>query len=265
MTALSTTAPVHRSPARALRHGLTLTWRSLVKIKHSPEQLLDITLQPIIFVILFVFLFGGAIAQDWRNYLQYVLPGIMTQTVVFMTLSTGIGLNTDITKGVFDRLRSLPIARSAPLVGTVLGDLVRYLTSLAVVLGFGTALGFRIRTGPLSLLAACALTLAFGFALCWTSTLLGLVAKTPQSMQGLGAVVVFPLTFGSNVFVPADTLPGWLRAWVQVNPVTQLTSAVRGLLLGGPVAGPAVATLLWAAGIFAVFFPLAVGAYRRRA
>jgi len=148
-----TATAVDRTPRRpfpAVRHGLTLAWRSLLKIKYNPEQLIDLTLQPIIFVILFVFLFGGAVAGDWRDYLQFVLPGILVQTVVFATLGTGIGLATDIKTGIFDRFRSMPIARSAPLVGTVAGDVVRYVVSGVVVLAFGMVLGFRIHTGPLA-------------------------------------------------------------------------------------------------------------------
>jgi oleandomycin transport system permease protein len=251
-------------PLRALGHGLTLTWRSLVQVRRSPEQLLDLTLQPIIFIVLFTYLFGGAIAQDTHTYLQFVLPGILVQTVAFATLRTGIGLNTDITKGIFDRFRSLPIARSAPLVGAVLGDVVRYVVSVVVVLAFGMALGFRVQTGPLEALAACALVLVFAIGLCWISASIGLVVRNPQTVQGLGAMLMFPLTFGSNLFVQTSTLPGWLQAWVEINPVTQLVTATRGLLLGGPVAGPALASLLWTAGITAVFAPLAISLYRRR-
>jgi oleandomycin transport system permease protein len=265
MTAIA--PPVRRriGPITALHHSLTLTWRSLLQIRHSPEQLLDLTLQPIIFVVLFVFLFGGAIEQDTHRYLQFVLPGILVQAVAFATLRTGIGLNTDITKGIFDRFRSLPIARSAPLTGTILGDVVRYVVSLAIVLLFGMLLGFRIRTGPLSALAACALVLAFALALCWISATLGLLVRTPQTVQGIGGMLLFPLTFGSNVFVQTATLPGWIQAWVKVNPITKLVLATRGLLLGGPVAVPVLQTLLWVAVIVGVFAPVAIALYRRRA
>lgn len=269
MTAVATRAPTRRvrPPAPALpsvRHGLTLTWRSLLKLKHSPEQLLDVVLGPIVFVLLFVFLFGGAVAGDWRDYLQYVLPGILVQTIVFATLGTGIGLSTDIKTGIFDRFRSLPIARSAPLVGTILGDVARYVLSGGVVLAFGMLLGFRVHTGPLAVLAAYGLVLVFAIAVCWVTALVGLLVKTPQSVQVFGFVVLFPLTFGSNIFTLPATMPGWLRAWVEVNPVSALTTALRGLLDGGPVAGAVLETLLWSAGIVAVFAPLAVGAYRRR-
>jgi len=245
--------------------GMTLAWRSVLKIKHSPEQLLDVTLTPIIFVVLFVFLFGGAVAGRWQDYLQQVLPGIMVQTVLFASMGAGTAINTDITQGIFDRFRSLPIARSSPLVGHVVGDVVRYVVSLLVILAFGTALGFRIRTGPLPALAACLELLAFALAVSWIPTTLGLLVRTPQTVQGIGFLVLFPLTFGSNIFVRPSTLPGWLQGWVSVNPVSHLVDATRGLLRGGPVAGPVLLTLLWTVAIVAVFAPVAIGVYRRRA
>jgi oleandomycin transport system permease protein len=253
------------TPDRALRHSLTLAWRTLVRIRRNPEQLLDVTLQPIVFVTLFVFLFGGAIRNETRHqYLEFVLPGIMVMTVVFASMGTGIGLNTDVTKGIFDRFRSLPISRSAPLTGTIMGDFVRYLVSIAMVFAYGSVLGFRIGSNPLFALAAVGLMFVFGFAVGWIWVLLGLYVKSPQSLQGFGFIVMFPLTFGSNVFVSTSTLPGWLQAWVKVNPVTALTQVSRDLVLGtGPVATPAWHSVLWAAAITAVFAPLAVRRYRR--
>jgi len=255
------------TPARIGRHSLTLAWRALVRIRRNPEQLLDVTLQPIIFVTLFVFLFGGAIsgsAGGGRHaYLEFVLPGIMVMTVVFASMGTGIGLNTDLTKGIFDRFRSLPISRSAPLTGTIMGDFVRYFVSVAMVFAYGSLLGFRIATNPVSVLWAVGLMFVFGFAVGWVWVLLGLYVKSPQSLQGFGFIVMFPLTFGSNVFVQASTLPGWLQAWVRVNPVTALTEATRGLMLGGPVATPAWHSVAWSVGITALFAPLAVRRYRR--
>ena len=220
------------TPARALRHSLTLAWRSLVRIRRNPEQLLDVTLQPIVFVTLFVFLFGGAIKGESRHtYLEYVLPGIMVMTVVFASVGTGIGLNTDVTKGIFDRFRSLPISRSAPLTGTIMGDFVRYLVSVAIVFAYGSLLGFRITTNPLSAFGAVALMFVFGFAVGWIWVLLGLCVKSPQSLQGFGFIVMFPLAFGSSVFIPAAT-----AAWHSVA---------------------------WSIAITAVFAPLAVRRYRR--
>jgi len=258
------TVPRPMNPVRALRHGLTLTWRSLVKTRRNPEQLADVTFQPIIFIILFVFVFGGAVGGDWRNYLQYVLPGLMVQTVIFSTLGTGVGLNADIDKGVFDRLRSLPIARSGPLVGAVLGDAVRYMFSISVVVGVGAALGFDFTGGVAGAIAGCLVVLCFALALCWAWVWLGLRMKTPQGVQGIAFLLMFPLTFGSNVFVPVESLPGWLQGFVNVNPVKFVVDAARGLMTGGPVAEPLLYSALWAAGLVVVFMPLALRAYRRR-
>lgn len=253
------------TPVRALRHGRTLAWRALVKIRRDPEQLLDVTLVPVVFVTMFVFLFGGAIANGDRHaYLQFALPGVMVQTVVFASMGTGVNLCTDITRGIFDRFRSLPIARSAPLIGLIVGDVFRYAFALLVVILYGVIIGFRFQTNALSALAGIALGLTFALAMCWVWAFFGLLVSRPQAMQGFGFAVGFPLTFGSNLFVPTATLPGWLQAWVKINPVTHLTEAMRGLLLGGPVAAPAWHALAWAGGIVAVFAPLAVQTYRRK-
>ena len=253
------------NPTRVARHDLTLAWRSLLKLKHSPDQLLDVLLMPITFVLVFVFLFGKAVAGDWHAYLQFVLPGIAVQALLFVTMNTALGLNTDLHTGIFDRFRSLPIARSAPLTGHLLGDLVKDVLSLALVFGFGAALGFRPHGGPLAVLAGCGLIVLFAFAVCWVAALVGMLASSPGSVQGLAFLLIFPLTFGSNVFVPTASLPGWLQAWVRVNPVTQVSDAARGLLLDQPSGRSVVLALLWTAGILAVFAPLAVGAYRRQA
>jgi len=258
--------PVPRTAARhgPLRHAMTLAWRGLVKTVHSPEALIDVTLQPVIFLLLFVYVFGGAIAGDTSAYLQFALPGVLVQTVIFASAGTGTALADDLHTGIFDRFRSLPIPRSAPLLGAITADLARYATSGVIMLVFGAILGFRTEAGPLAIVAALAMVIAFAFALCWIFTALAMVVREPRSVQGLGALISLPLTFGSNVFVPADTMPGWLQGWVNVNPVSKTADAVRGLLLGGPVAGPAGTALLWAAGITLVFAPLAVFLYRRR-
>jgi len=253
------------SPRRALRHSLTLAWRNLTKFKHTPDQLLDITLMPITFVLMFVFLFGNAVSGDWHIYLQFVIPGIAVQALMFATLSSAISLNTDLRNGVYDRLRSLPIARSAPLIGQIIGDAVKYILAIVIVFALGAALGFRTHADPLAIAAAAGLMLGFAFAICWIATLIGVAARNAETVQALSLVLILPLTFGSNVFVPTGKLPGWLQAWVKINPVTQLSDAVRALLLGTP-AGTAVTTsLLWIAAITAVFTPLAIAAYRRRA
>jgi oleandomycin transport system permease protein len=251
------------TPVRALRHSLTLTWRSLTKIRHSPELLLDVIMLPIVFVVLFVFLFGTAIAGDWHTYLQYVLPGIAVQALLFGSLGTALAITTDRRQGLFDRLRSLPIARSAPLFGHVLGDVVKSLVSLLLVFGFGAALGFRTHASWLSVLGGFALIVLFAVAMCWVAALIGMASTTVGTVQALGIVVIIPLTFGSNVFVPTGRLPGWLQAWVKINPVTQLSDAARALMLHR-AAGHAVAvSLVWALGILAVCAPAAVLMFRR--
>ena len=263
MTAIPVPAR-RQSPLGGMRNTFTLTWRSVLKIRTNMEDVFGLSLQPIMYLVLFTYVFGGAIAGGTHRYLQFSLPGILVLSVVFATLGTGLMLNQDIANGVFDRFRSLPIARWAPLAGAVLGDMVRYVISVAVTLGFGMILGFRIGTTPLAAAAGCLLLLLFALAMCWFSALIGLLTKTPQGVQLFGFLGMFPLVFGSNLLVPAATMPGWLQAFVKVNPITALTTAERGLLIGGPVATPAVRSLLWALGIFVVFAPLAVRVYRRR-
>jgi oleandomycin transport system permease protein len=246
-----------------LRQSATLAGRGVKKTVHSTEALLDVTLQPVIFLLLFVYVFGGAIAGDTGTYLQYALPGVLVQTVVFASVGTGTGLADDLKTGIFDRFRSLPISRTAPLLGAIGADLVRYLTSGAIMLAFGFLLGFRA-SGVVGVLGALGLVTVFAFAVCWVFTALAMVVREPRSVQGLGALIMLPLTFGSNVFVPTATLPGWLQGFVEVNPVSKIADAARGLLTGGAVAGPAFASLLASAVLAAVFGPMAVALYRRR-
>jgi oleandomycin transport system permease protein len=254
-------------PARAFRlarHSLALARRSLIKTIRTPEQLLDVTLQPVMFVVIFVYLLGGAISGSQTVYLEYLLPAIMVQSVMFASVATGFSLNTDVKKGVFDRFRSLPIARSAPLIGSVLGDLARFVVSIGVLLGFGYAIGFRIGTDPLSALGGCLLVIFFASAITWIFVLLGVIMREPGAVQGTAFLVLFPLTFGTNMMVPTDTLPGWLQAWVKINPVSDVMDAARALLTGGPVGDTVTKSLLWSVGIIVVFAPLAVRFYRRR-
>jgi len=250
-------------PLDTARHTLTLAWRSLVQIRHNPLELGDLSLQPLMFVVLFAYVFGGAIAGSPAAYLKFGLAGIVVQNALFLTMNTAVGLNTDITKGVFDRFRSLPIARSAPIAGRIVADVARQAWSLAILLGVGAILGFR----PVSLAGvagAMALLVVFVLAFSWAPVLVGMLVDEPEKVQLLGFITIFPLTFASNAFVPTATMPGWLQAWVQINPVTLLADALRGLLSGGPVAGPAGGALAWAAAIGVVFAPLALRAFRRR-
>jgi oleandomycin transport system permease protein len=252
-------------PFRGVRHAAALAKRSLIKTMRTPEALIDVTIQPIIFLLLFVYVFGGAISGSSHGYLQYLLPGILVQTIAMGGVAIGVNLNSDIEKGVFDRFRSLPIARSAPLVGTVMADVVRYVLVTVVTLGFGYILGFRAQTSPIAITAACVLAVAFALCFCWFSVFIGMIARTSGSVQGIMFLIVLPLSFGSNVFVQTDTLPGWLQAFVKVNPLTQLVDASRGLMLGGPTAAHVGYTLAWMAGFLVVLVPLALRAYRRRA
>jgi oleandomycin transport system permease protein len=251
---------------RLVRHSVVLAKRNLIGVMRNPEALLDVTLQPVIFLAMFTYIFGGAIAHgSQHDYLQYLLPGILGQTIAFGGVAIGVNLNSDIEKGVFDRFRSLPIARAAPLVGSVLADVVRYVLLCGVTVGFGYVLGFRAHTGALDVAAACLLAIAFALCLSWASVFVGMIARTPGAVQGIMMLLVFPLTFGTSTFVPVDTLPGWLQTVTDVNPLTHLIGALRGLMLGGPVQTHVLWTLLWMAVLLAVFVPLALRAYRRRA
>ena len=273
MTTLAPAAPSPVTPAPTgserhgpwvVRHAGTLAWRGIIKTIHSPEALLDVTLQPVVFLLLFVYVFGGAISGSTGSYLQLALPGVLVQTIVFASAGTGVGLAEDLQTGIFDRFRSLPIARSAPLVGAILADLVRYLTSGLIMIAIGFVLGFRVTTNPLALVAALGLVMVFAFAFCWVFTALAMVVQKPRSVQGLSAIVMLPITFASNAFVPASTMPGWLRGFVDINPVTHVVNAARGLLTGGPVAEPVTFALISSGVVFAIFAPLAVHLYRRR-
>jgi oleandomycin transport system permease protein len=250
---------------QALANALTLAWRNVTQLKHSPEKLLDVTLMPIVFVVLFLYVFGAAVSGSTHSYLELLLPGLVAQMAMFATMGLGTALCEDIHKGVFDRFRSLPIARSAPLVGAVLGDTVRFFTVMVILTGFGSILGFRFHTGVLPVLAAFGLAYVFYLAVCWISVLIGLIAPSPETVQGIAFIFMMPLVFGSSILMPStSTMPGWLQAWVKVNPVTHLADAVRGLTVGGPVGSHAMYALAWAAGIVLVSFPLAMRMYRHR-
>ncbi|BEL09210.1 ABC transporter permease [Actinoplanes sichuanensis] len=248
----------------ALRNTATLAWRTLVQIKHNPFELFDFSVQPIMFLLLFTYVFGGAIADTPGEYLTYALPGIIVQNLLFATLNTGVGLNTDISKGVFDRLRSLPIARFSPLAGRIVADVIKQAWAVTLLLVLGMILGFRIETGPVQVLAMFGLLLGFAFAASWMSVLVAMLVSEPEKVQIFGFVLLFPITFASGAFVDPDTMPGWLRTFADVNPTSILADATRGLLSGGPVAGPVTRSLLWAAGFLVVFAPLSVRAFRRR-
>lgn len=264
--AVSSVLSTGARPARpdAVSTSLTFWWRAMLKIKHVPEQLFDVTAFPIMFLLMFTYLFGGALAGSTGAYLQEVLPGILVMTVAMITMYTGLTLNRDITKGVHDRFRSLPIWRPSTLVGPLLADAVRYTLASTVILTLGLVLGFRPQAGITGVVSGVWVLLVFAFGLSWIWTMLGIVMRSEQALMGLSMMILFPLTFVSNVFVPPDTLPPWLEAFVNVNPITIVVTAVRGLMHGQPVGGDIVVVFAISAALVAVFGPLTMLVYRRK-
>ncbi|HYH53039.1 MAG TPA: ABC transporter permease [Solirubrobacterales bacterium] len=258
-----TSAP--RPPrASALAATLAFAWRGMLKVKHVPEQLLDVTITPVMFVLMFTYLFGGAIAGSTGEYRDYILPGILVMSVLFTTVYSGISINTDLTKGVVHRFRSLPIWRPAPLVGALLGDTMRYLLAGLVIIVLGLILGFRPGAGPLGVIAALALVIIFSFGLSWVFTTLGLLLRSPNAVMNAGFMAIFPLTFLSNVFVEPETLPSGLEAFVEINPISILATASRGLMEGNAEASDILIVLAVAAALTAIFAPITTRLYRTR-
>ncbi|GAA2614702.1 ABC transporter permease [Dactylosporangium fulvum] len=258
-------APGARPPRpSALAASVTFGWRAMLKIKHVPEQLFDVTAFPIIMTLMFTYLFGGALAGSTGAYLQFFLPGIMVTSVVMITMYTGVGLNTDIEKGVFDRFRTLPVWRPAALVGMIFGDVLRYILAALVILGVGLVMGFRPDGGVAGVAAGIGLLVVFSFAFSWVWTMFGLVLRSEKSVMGVSMLVLFPLTFLSNVFVDPGTMPGWLQAFVKVNPITQLVGAIRSVMEGSPDSRNIMWTLVWSAGFILVFGPLTMYRYNRK-
>jgi ABC-2 type transport system permease protein len=249
--------------AGALSATLTFAWRGMLKVRHVPEQLLDVTVTPVMFVVMFTYIFGGAIAGSPADYLDYLLPGILVMSVIFTTVYSGVALNTDLTKGVVDRFRSLPIWRPAPLLGSMVGDSVRYLLAGTVIILVGVILGFRPDAGPVGAIQALLLVVVFAFGLSWIFTTLGLLLRSPSAVLNGGFMAIFPLTFLSNVFVEPDTLPAPLEAFVKVNPISILADASRGLMAGNADGTDIVIVLAVAAAITIVFAPITVRLYRR--
>ena len=244
---------------------LAFGYRALLKIRHVPEQLFDVIAIPVVFTLMFTYLFGGALAGSPSRYLPFLLPGTLVMAVLLVSMYAGIGLNTDVGKGITGRFRSLPVWRPAPVAGAVLGDVARYLIAAALVTVLGVIMGYRPPGGPAGVLAGIGLLLVFALSLSWAWTALGLLLRTPQAVMSTGTVVLFPLTLASNVFVQPPTMPGWLQAFVGVNPVSHLVTAERGLLGGHPAAGQIAWVLLAAAALAAVFAPLTGYLYTRRA
>ena len=248
--------------ASALSASVTLGWRALLKIKHVPFQLFDVTVFPLMMTLMFTFLFGGALAGSPREYIQFLLPGILVQAILFITVYTGVGLNTDITKGLFERFRSLPIWQPAPIVGALLGDVLRYSIAAVMVIGLGVILGFRPEAGVTGVLLALALVLVFAFAVSWIWIVVSMLVETPESVMTSSFLLLFPLTFASNVFVEPETMPGWVQTVVRNNPITHVASASRGLMHGNVDGTEILWVLGWSLALILVFAPLTMRAYR---
>jgi ABC-2 type transport system permease protein len=250
--------------ASALAASLIFAGRALLKIKHVPEQLADTILVPVIFTLMFTYLFGGALAGSTAEYLQYLLPGTLVMAVVIVTLYSGVTLNSDIRTGAFDRFRSLPIWRPALLIGSLLGDIGRYLIASAIVIGLGLLMGYRPDGGPMGVTSSVALVIVFASSVSWFWLLFGMILRSPNAVQISGFVLLLPFTFASNVFVDPATTPGWLQAFIEVNPVSHLVTAVRGLMSGSVLLGEVVWVLAASAALVAVLAPLTARLYSRR-
>jgi ABC-2 type transport system permease protein len=257
--------PVARPPApSAVSNALVFGWRAVLKFRHVPEQLFDLVMTPIMFTLLFTFVFGGALAGSPREYLQFFLPGILVQTVAFNAVYSGMNLSTDLGKGLFDRFRSLPIWPLAPFAGLMVGDVLRHLIAAAIILVIGLILGYRPEAGLPGVLAAFALLVAVGFGLGWIFIVLGLVIRTPTTVMTLGFSFLFPVVFGSNIMVDPATMPNWLQAFVAVNPISLMTSAVRGLMGGEAALGQVALALLAPALLTVLLAPVTLVLYRRQ-
>jgi ABC transporter DrrB family efflux protein len=239
--------------------------RNLLHVLSDPEQLIGITIQPLLFLLLFVYVFGGAISGSTTGYLEFVLPGLLVQGIGFGTTQTAIGLNADFQRGLIDRFRSLPMARSAVVAGRVTADIGRTAWMCLITVAVAVALGFRFHGGVAGAVGAFGLVLALGVAMCWLMAFLGVSLRSAEAVQTAGFLLILPLTFASSVLVPAASMPGWLQAFVKVNPISIFATAMRGLLLGGPVATPVLQAAAWIVGLSVVFGTLTVSRYRRRA
>ncbi|MET8158796.1 ABC transporter permease [Sphaerisporangium sp. NPDC005289] len=251
------------SMRETLGQTMMMAWRALKKMRRNPEQFFDVALQPILFTAMFAFIFGGAIAGDVQSYLPLMIPGILAQTVLTTCMATGTQLREDMEKGVFDRFKSLPIARIAPLAGPMVADLLRYTIAATLTFGMGLVMGYRPGGGAGGLLAAILLAIFTGWSLAWVFTFVGTIARSAQAVQGISMMILFPLTFLSNAFVPVETLPGWLAAFVRINPVSHLVTAARDLANDALVSGEVAWTLLACVIVIAIFAPLSVRSYKR--
>jgi ABC-2 type transport system permease protein len=242
---------------------MSMAWRATKKMRRNPEQFFDVLIQPLLFTAMFAYIFGGAISGDVASYLPLIIPGILAQTTLTACIATGIQLREDMDKGVFDRFKSLPIARIAPLAGPMIADVIRYTVATVLTFATGLAMGYRPGGGPLGVTAAAVLVIACGWSMAWIFTWVGIKGRSAQAVQAMSMMIMFPLTFMSNAFVPADTLPGWLEAFVNVNPVSHVVTAVRDLANHGQVTAEVGWAVLACIAVVALFAPLSVRAYRK--
>ncbi|NOV04345.1 ABC transporter permease [Paenibacillus planticolens] len=254
----------HTSIGQTIRNSLTMAYRGILKIRRTPEQLFDVTLQPIIFTLMFTYIFGGAISGDVASYLPVIIPGILVQTVITTSIVTGVQLREDMDKGVFDRFKSLPIARIAPLAGALLADTVRYTIATVLTFTMGYIMGYRPGGGIEHVALAALLVIFCSWSISWIFAFFGVIARTASSVQGISMLVLFPLTFLSNAFVPVNTMPNWLQFFVKINPISHIVTAVRNLANTGTVGSDLVISLIGAIVIVAIFAPITVRAYMRR-
>jgi len=254
----------HVSPRETLRQILLMTGRALQKMRRNPEQFFDVTLQPLLFTPMFGYIFGGAVAGGVSKYLPMLIPGILVQTALTTCMATGVTLREDMEKGVFDRFKSLPMSRVAPLAGPAVADTVRYAIATTLTILVGLAMGYRPGGGVLGVVGAGLLVIIAAWSLSWVFTFLGTVMKSAQGLQGISMMVLFPLTFLSNAYVPTSTMPDWLQAFVKVNPISHVVSALRSLANDGTVNGEVGWALVACAAVVAIFVPLAVRGYRRQ-
>ncbi|MDN5852870.1 MAG: ABC transporter permease [Actinomycetia bacterium] len=274
MTTIQSERPT-LAPQSLGRASLAITWRNLIHIRRQPEMLLDVTVQSVMFVLLFAFVFGGAIQVPGSSvdYKEFLLPGIMVQTMIFSSATVAIGLTNDLQKGIVDRFKSLPISRSSVLAGRSISSLIHSSIGIVVMGVTGLLVGWRIREGVVDAVIAIGLLLLFGFAMIWLGIWVGSMMRTVESVQGLMFTVMFPLTFVANTFVPSQTMPGWLQPVAEWNPASALTQACRELWGNGPAAGaddawalqhPILTSVVWSLALAAIFAPLALAAFRRR-
>jgi ABC transporter DrrB family efflux protein len=250
---------------RLFSDTLVIAERNLIRLPRSPDLLLSFTVQPIMFVLLFAYVFGGAISTPGYSYIDFLIPGIIVQNIAFGGFLTAVGLNEDLRKGLVDRFRSLPMARPAVLAGRTTADIVTNLLSALVLLATGLIIGFRFDASPLDVVAGIALLLFFGHAFSWVFAVFGLVVSSPESASSVGFIVVFPLTFISSAFVPVESMPAGLQWFAEINPFTYMVDAMRALWLGAPAGDSVAGAFLWTVAILAVFVPYAVYRYRRAA